>query len=502
MTPDPDVWFGPYRVVKQLGAGAMGAVFKVWHPALNRHEALKLLLPELAAQQPKAVERFLREAATAGGLDHDNIVPIYAVSGQHDPLHYFTMQCVEGDSLAGLLRRAGCLPLQDSIAILLQVASALDYAHARGVIHRDVKPANILVARDHSGRQIAKVSDFGIARCLSLPAHTTLTVAGSILGTPVYMAPEQAGLGGPVDYRADIYSLGIVAYEMLCGRPPFVASSDDSLLNVLIAHATQPVPSPVLFNPRIPGVAVDAILRALSKRPDERFQSCEEFVRALSGARAAPWAGVVPHPMPGPLPTSSLAPLGPDDPTIASAPRRSAPARTGGQTTIGPNPPAGFHRWILAGIAALAVAMGLILGIPALVASLFTPTGTNPVNITSPLPAHNETSSLVSKKRQGPGSSPSGIRSAHSAESPTKTAGSSQDPLGGTTSVVSAKRREVRNAYARGSHAGASHTRHEAGLPPTPPAPREAGLPPTPPAPHEANLPPDPSGGHEAGLPP
>ena len=273
---------GPFRVESFLGKGGMAEVYKVQHAGLARHEALKALPPALAADAT-FVARFLTEARTAAGLHHPNIAVIYSVSEADAPQPYFTMELVEGGDLADYLAQHGALSLEQARPLLEQIAAALDYAHRRGLMHRDVKPANILL--ESQGDEIRlKLVDFGLARAHEETGGTRLTSAGMIVGTPEYMSPEQGGSGAPVDHRTDIYALGVVAYEMLCGEPPFKAARDTSMLAVIMQHVRDAPRPPLELAPSLTKSANAAILRALAKEPEERFSSCGEFVKALYGS--------------------------------------------------------------------------------------------------------------------------------------------------------------------------------------------------------------------------
>jgi serine/threonine protein kinase len=272
---------GPYEVRQHVGDGGMAAVYKVWHTGLHRFEALKIPRYQ-ASRGPEAdfLHRLLAEARTAAGLQHPHIVAIHNVSDEKSVLHYFAMEFVNGCDLASLIEN-GPLPFDEALAILQQVGSALDYAHAHGVVHRDVKPANILLEKTATGWH-AKVVDFGISRAGEDSGSTRLTRSGMIVGTPEYMSPEQSGSGADVDYRTDIYSLGVVAYEMLCGQPPFTASDGVSRISVLMKHIGE-APQPLAAcRPDLPEASSQAVMRALSKNPDERFASCAEFLSALA----------------------------------------------------------------------------------------------------------------------------------------------------------------------------------------------------------------------------
>jgi serine/threonine-protein kinase len=195
------------------------------------------------------------------------------------------MEYVAGYDLAQLLEKRHRLPFSEGLPILRQVAEALDHAHMHGVVHRDIKPANILLQEvSKVGGWMAKVVDFGISRAAEDLGGTKLTKSGMIVGTPEYMSPEQAGNGDVVDYRTDIYSLGVVAYEMLCGKPPFTAAEGVSRMSILMNHVRDMPNPPAEHIPNLPMAANNAILKALAKHPGERFESCADFIRALSGS--------------------------------------------------------------------------------------------------------------------------------------------------------------------------------------------------------------------------
>jgi serine/threonine-protein kinase len=267
---------GRYSLERELGRGGMGIVFLARDVALDRPVAIKLLPPALAVA-PDLRERFLREARTAAKLSHPNIVPIHTVEEQGD-LVFFVMGFVDGESLGQRVRRAGPLTTSAAIRLVQEVAWALAYAHGRGVIHRDVKPDNILLEKG-SGR--ALVSDFGIARQAD---QTGVTQRGEILGTPHYMSPEQAS-GDPVDGRSDLYSLGVTAYFGLTGTLPF----DGGSLTAILAKAlTEPAPKVATRRSDLPPKLAEAIDRCLLKTPAERFASGEELAELIGAAQTAP----------------------------------------------------------------------------------------------------------------------------------------------------------------------------------------------------------------------
>jgi len=271
---------GDYEIDRELARGGMGVVYVATEIQLRRRVAIKVLPPALTFGHG-AIERFRREARTAAALDHPNIIPIHRVSTGGELLWY-SMKLLEGRSLDVLLKQREQLAFKETIAILDQVADALDYAHRHGVIHRDVKPGNIVL--DDRGR--VTVTDFGIAKEIQ---ETSVSASGHLLGTPDYMSPEQF-LGVEVTGAADQYSLGVVAYQCLGRRVPFDAATAYELLN---KHASEPPPPLAELRPDLPPHAYAAVDQALSKNPADRFPTVTDFVnalagRALTGAVAAP----------------------------------------------------------------------------------------------------------------------------------------------------------------------------------------------------------------------
>ena len=219
---------GQYRIISEVGRGGMAVVYKAEQPSLNRFVALKVLFPNFTGDA-SSVERLQREAQTAAGLDHPNIVDIYEV-GEQDGLHYIAMKFIDGRPLDKVLEETRVLPTDRALRIMAQVASALDYAHRQNLVHRDIKPSNVLIG---DGDRVT-LTDFGLVKATGT---ATLTSSGALVGTPIYMSPEQAR-GVETDYRGDIYSLGVVCYEMLTGRPPFTGNP----LSIILAHASQNPP--------------------------------------------------------------------------------------------------------------------------------------------------------------------------------------------------------------------------------------------------------------------
>jgi tetratricopeptide (TPR) repeat protein len=272
-----------YTLERELGGGGMSRVFLATETALGRQVVIKVLPPELAAGL--SVERFRREIQLAASLQHPHIVPLLA-AGSAGGLLYYTMPMVQGESLRTRLTHHGELPVGESVRILRDVADALVCAHERGVIHRDIKPDNILLSRNHG-----QVTDFGVAKALSdATGLSSITSTGLALGTPAYMAPEQATADPHLDHRVDIYALGAVGYEMLAGRPPFLGSSPQA---VLAAHVTQAAEPLERVRSSVPPALASLIMRCLEKRPSDRWQSADEVLHQLE-AMTTPSGGTAP----------------------------------------------------------------------------------------------------------------------------------------------------------------------------------------------------------------
>jgi len=288
----PGTTAGPYRVIEPLGRGGMASVYKAYEATLDRYVALKVL-PREFLHDPTFAERFRHEAQIIARLEHPNIIPIYGFDiEQGEGIPWMAMRLVKGGNLSHLLKRER-IAFARTVAILRGVADALDYAHDQGIVHRDVKPQNILL--DEADR--AYLMDFGIAKIVEGTGGVTVT--GMITGTPQYMAPEQATVS-KIDRRADIYALGIVAYEMFTGRVPFSA---DTPLAILMKHLQEPIPLPPPSE--VPEPFTRAILKAVAKKPEERWNAASEFVAALEGALAKLVPPVEPLPV-----TLGLAPGG------------------------------------------------------------------------------------------------------------------------------------------------------------------------------------------------
>jgi len=260
---------GEFEIIRMLGRGGMAVVYLANEIHLRRKVAIKVLPPELTFGH--GVDRFKREAQTAAALDHPHIIPVYRIASGKK-LFWYAMKFLEGRSLEDLIKEKKQLPLDETIHILQQVAEALDYAHEHSVIHRDVKPANVML--DSRNRVI--VTDFGIAKALT---EQTLTASGSVVGTPYYMSPEQ-GVGKGVSARSDQYSMAVMAYRMLSGQVPF---EGDSAIDILHKHVMEPPPMLYEVAPHLPLHVCRAIHRGLEKKQQDRFPSCGALVEAMQG---------------------------------------------------------------------------------------------------------------------------------------------------------------------------------------------------------------------------
>ena len=264
-----------YELESEIGRGGMGIVYCARDKRLKREIAVKVLPPELSFRADIR-QRFLREAETAAQLSHPNIVPIYTVE-ERENLVYFVMAYIKGDNLGVRLQQHGPIAPVEVRRILREVADALAYAHHRNVIHRDIKPDNIIIDEE-TGR--AMVTDFGIARALTDSGDSRLTATGMAIGTPAYMSPEQSAGDSAIDGRSDLYSLGVVGYQMLCGQPPFVANNTPSML---VKHLSE---KPIPVDERWPDLPPDlsrAVMMCLEKDPADRFPSAAAFAVALNG---------------------------------------------------------------------------------------------------------------------------------------------------------------------------------------------------------------------------
>jgi serine/threonine-protein kinase len=297
---------GGFRIISEIGRGGMGVVYLAEHQVLPRKACVKVLLRELSDRQD-VVDRFLREARAACMIDHPGIVRVFDC-GQHPSGHlYILMELLEGESLRGLLDRTGALPVEQAVALGAGIADALAAAHGRGVIHRDLKPENIFVLGNPAGA--IKVLDFGVAKLTDGPGSLSRTRAGTLLGTPQYMSPEQCRGAGETDFRSDIYALGCMLFELLVGRPPFGGAE---LVQLVVAHLHEPAPPLSTLVAGVPAAIESLVARMLAKSKDARPASMKEVAAEL-GAQA------------GKRRTSAAV-------TVMAPPRQSpTPARAGAQ---------------------------------------------------------------------------------------------------------------------------------------------------------------------------
>ena len=267
--------FAGYRIEQRLGRGGMGILYLAIEPGLERRVALKLIAPEVAADEVFA-RRFAEESRIAASIEHPNVVPIYA-AGEEDGVPYIAMRYVAGADLGKRVGRDGRLGISTAAALIAQVGNGLDAIHAAGLVHRDVKPANVLLAGEE-GSEHAYLTDFGVAR--NVATESGLTQTGRFVGTLDYVAPEQIS-GGAIDARADVYALGCLLFKLLTGEVPFPRDGEAARL---YAHLNDPPPAPSLYAPEVSMALDDVVIRAMSKAPEDRFPSAGDLGRAALAA--------------------------------------------------------------------------------------------------------------------------------------------------------------------------------------------------------------------------
>jgi len=270
--PSSDQVLGGCRLVKKIGEGGFGAVYKAQHLALNIPVAVKVLVTRTPGREALAEKRFLREARIVARLKHPNIVGVLNV-GIEDGIHFIVMDFIEGRSLQVLLKEKGQLPVPSSVGVFSQICQGLHYAHEQGVLHRDIKPGNILI--DTNG--VPKIADFGFAKFAD--DDLSMTFSGAVMGTPYYLSPEQAQDAKNVDRRSDIYSLGCTFYHVVCGRVPF---QGETLAQVILAHQQSPVPDPRSVDSGVPSRLAQIIMKMMAKKPADRFESVIAVHRQLA----------------------------------------------------------------------------------------------------------------------------------------------------------------------------------------------------------------------------
>jgi serine/threonine-protein kinase len=352
---------GTYRVLQQLGEGGMGTVWLAEHTLLGRKAALKLLLPAFSTNEA-IVQRFFNEAKAVAAIADPGIVQIFDFGLHTDGSPYIVMELLDGETLDARLRRLDRLSPFDAVRLTRQIAVSLAAAHGKGVIHRDLKPENLFVVGDPAvtGGERPKVLDFGIAKLAGEESkHRTRT--GMVLGTPVYMSPEQCRGAGTIDHRTDIYSLGAVLFCLVAGRPPFEGEGSG---DVIIAHVRDQPPVPSSIAPGIPPALDAVILRGLEKDPARRYQTMNEFAAALGQVDAAMRGELGPA-----LATGAFRHVGPGAPTIAVTagvlpggppPRATTMSSASGETSPTAARPASGRRRVGLAIGAAIAAAGLL----------------------------------------------------------------------------------------------------------------------------------------------
>jgi serine/threonine-protein kinase len=323
--------FGNYRVLSLLGEGGMGAVYLAEHPGIGRRVAVKVLHKQYSGDE-QLLGRLLNEARAANAIRHPNIIEILDSGMRQDGVPYLVMELLEGESLGQRLRGTGRLPIRDAIDFTLQTSSALGAAHKKGIVHRDLKPDNLFIIGhnpDESNRltpsgpvERMKVLDFGIAKLqMPQPGDSVKTRTGTLMGTPIYMSPEQCRGTKTVDHRSDVYSLGVIFYEMLVGQPPFVSDGFGELVNM---HLNVPPQSMRAQRPEISEQLDSIVLKMLAKNPEDRYADMQSFTAALKLAQS----GAV-------VAGSSPDLAGTPPPVAAPAPRPAKPQVTTFRTGMG-----------------------------------------------------------------------------------------------------------------------------------------------------------------------
>jgi serine/threonine protein kinase len=274
---------GKYSIVRQVGAGGMGAVYEATHTGIGRKVAIKTLHLVYAGDE-QLVERFHREAQMAGSIGHDNICEVTDIGTAEDGSPYLVMPLLAGGPLSDLIEGPELLPVPRLIDIVAQTLSALQAAHEAKIVHRDLKPDNIFVTRIGDRKDFVKLLDFGISKLLDQDAVLQLTQTGTVLGTPFYMAPEQAKGAKEIDHRVDLYAIGVILYEALTGVRPFEGDTYNEIMYKIIA---EPCPRPTELNPQVPPQLEMIVLQAMAREPEDRYQDAGEMRRALASAVAA-----------------------------------------------------------------------------------------------------------------------------------------------------------------------------------------------------------------------
>ena len=329
---------GRYQIEREVGHGGMAVVYLARDLKHGRRVALKVLRPELSSVM--GVDRFPRENQLVARMQHPHILPLHD-SGEAAGLLYYVMPFVDGDTLRQRLARTGPLSVGETVRLLREIADALAYAHGMGVMHRDIKPDNVMLSGKH-----AIVTDFGVAKAVRDSARDKLTTAGIAVGTPQYMAPEQATADERTNHRADLYALGVLGYEMLTGEPLFTGGTTQAILS---AHVLQPPPDVRVRRPEVPAALAEALLKCVAKDPDARWQSAEALTAALETMATTPSGGLTPtttRPVPAVgagAPAAGRGPprrrAGPRSPPSTRAPASRSTARAARPSADAPTAP-------------------------------------------------------------------------------------------------------------------------------------------------------------------
>jgi hypothetical protein len=351
--------FAGYRIERRLGRGGMGILYLAIEPGLERRVALKLIAPE-AEDDAVFARRFAEESRIAASIEHPNVVPIYA-AGEEADVPFIAMRYVAGADLARRLTREGRLSPEGAVDLIAQIGNGLDAIHAAGLIHRDVKPANVLLSGDDGGDH-AYITDFGVAR--NVATESGLTQTGRFVGTLDYVAPEQIS-GGAIDARVDVYALGCLLFKLLTGEVPFPKEGDAARL---FAHLNDPPPAPSLYVPEVSMALDDVVIRAMSKSPDDRYPSAGDLGRAAQAALR----GETPAAPERTVATGAAATRTAETISTKAGEAQTATSATGSTRRLDDEPPAAVgpgdgvggtsRRWVLAGgVAALLIALAVVL---------------------------------------------------------------------------------------------------------------------------------------------
>jgi serine/threonine protein kinase len=352
--------FGNYRSISLLGEGGMGAVYLAEHPDIGRKVAVKVLRTEFS-RDAQLLGRFLNEARAANAIRHPNIIEILDSGTTDAGVSYLVMELLEGEVLAGRMRRLGRLPLPTAMEFAYQTASAVGAAHRKAIVHRDLKPDNLFIVPDEHdpARERIKVLDFGIAKLQARAMGDSVkTRTGTLMGTPVYMSPEQAMGTKEVDHRSDIYSLGVILFEMICGKPPFFSEGFGELVHM---HLNVAPPSPRSFVPTLPGSVEALIYKMLAKKPDDRFSSMQEVqsaIKLISDGQFAVKGSSSPDFSAGTLRTAASLPT-----PVSELPRQSTTFSTNGERVnelAAPPPGRGRLKLLVGAIVTVAVVSGWV----------------------------------------------------------------------------------------------------------------------------------------------